>query len=83
LVFGSSPGQKDVQMLSVGATPMLLSLLVGLLIGFLGWGVARQRLPPRSGRLMEQRDDLLVGLLVLAAFSLGVFLTYLLITMAV
>jgi hypothetical protein len=32
---------------------------------------------------MEPRDDLLLGLLVLAAFSLGVFLTYLLITMAV
>jgi|GEM_PF-930673 len=70
-------------MLSAGATPMLLSLLVGLLIGLLGWGVARQRLPRHTGNLMEPRDDLLLGLLVLAAFSLGVFLTYLLITMAV
>ena len=58
-------------MLSAGATPMLLSLLVGLLIGLLGWGVARQRLPRHTGNLMEPRDDLLLGFLVLAAFSLG------------
>jgi hypothetical protein len=58
-------------------------LLVGLLIGLLGWGVARQRLPRHATRYMEPRDDLLLGLLVLAAFSLGVFLTYLLITIAI
>jgi hypothetical protein len=76
-------------MISAHAAPVLLALLVGILLSLLGWGAARQRVLSHSeshenrdgqGPLAAGRDDLLMGLLVLAAFSLGVFLTYLFIT---
>ncbi len=70
-------------MLSSHATPLLLSVLVGLLLGLVGWDVARGRLSREEAGTMDTRDGLLLGLLVLAAFTLGAFLTYLLLTFAV
>jgi hypothetical protein len=61
------------------AIPVLLAILVGLLFGLLAWGFLRMRSREAEEALMGAGDDLLTGLLVLAAFALGVFLTYMVI----
>jgi hypothetical protein len=58
------------------AIPVLLAILVGLLFGLLTWGLLRVRGREAGEALIGVRDDVLIGLLVLAAFALGVFLTY-------
>lgn len=60
----------------VHAIPLLLSVLLGLVLGLVVWGLMRSRQEP--GNALEMRNDVLVGLLTLAAFALGVFLTYIL-----
>jgi hypothetical protein len=61
------------------AIPVLLAILVGLLFGLLAWGLLRMRSREAEEVLIGAGDDLLAGLLVLAAFALGVFLTYMVI----
>ena len=61
------------------AIPVLLAILVGLLFGLLAWGFLRVRSHKAGEALVGVRDDVLTGLLVLAAFALGVFLTYMVI----
>ena len=61
------------------AVPVLLAILVGLLFGLLAWGFLRVQGPNAGETLMGVRDDVLTGLLVLAAFTLGIFLAYILI----
>ena len=61
------------------AIPVLLAVLVGLLCGLLTWGLLRMRGREEGEPLAGARDDVLLGLLVLAAFALGVFLTYMVI----
>ena len=61
----------------MSAIPLMISGLTGLLLGLVAWGSLRLR-RPRKDAPMETDDDVLLGLLVLAAFSLGAFLTYLL-----
>jgi hypothetical protein len=70
-------------MLSEGAILFLLSILAGLLLGFTAWGLLRVRW--RNGRndWIEPGDEasssdetLLLGLLAVAAFALGAFITY-------
>lgn len=58
--------------------PLLLSLLVGLLLGLIAWGILRARSPEDGGGLMGTRDDLLWGLLLLAGLSIVVFISFLL-----
>jgi hypothetical protein len=58
------------------AIPVLLAILVGLLLGLLAWGFFRIQSHESGEALIGARDDVLTGLLVLAAFALGVFLTY-------
>jgi len=65
-------------MTSVHAIPLLLSLLVGLLLGLIAWGLWQARRHKSSGALMGTRDDLLLGLLLLAGFAMVVFMTYIL-----
>ncbi len=60
--------------------PLLISILAGLLLGFLAWWGQRVRRRGTGMRWPESSDDLLVGLLVLAAFGLGVFVTYVLLS---
>jgi hypothetical protein len=59
----------------VGATPLLLSILVGFLLGLVTVGLLRLRCSPTDGDFPKSSDALLLGLLALAAFALGVFLT--------
>ena len=59
--------------------PVLLAILVGLLFALLAWGSLRPRGRKTGGALIGTSDGVLTGLLVLAAFALGVFLTYMVI----
>jgi hypothetical protein len=62
---------------SAHITPIILiSILIGLLFGLLVWGFWRARHRDLDHMLLESHDDLLLGLLVLGAFAMGVFLTY-------
>jgi hypothetical protein len=67
---------KDALMPSVSVIPILLGILVGLLLGLVAWGFWRARGHEIGDSLMGSRDDVLLGLLILAAFALGIFLTY-------
>ena len=55
---------------------LLLSLLVGFLAGFVTWGFWRVGAQPIRASLTAVRNDMLLGLSVLAALALGGFLTY-------
>ena len=57
------------------AIPVLLAILVGLLFGLLAWGFLRMRADAEEAPL-GSGDGVLAGLSMLAAFALGVFLTY-------
>lgn len=67
-------------MLSGHQILLLLSLLIGLLLGLVAWGFWRTRSHEASGALMGTQDNLLLGLLVLSGFALGAFLTYVLLS---
>ena len=61
------------------AIPVLLGVLVGAVLSLVVWGLQRSRSHVRGDSVMGTRGDVLLGLLVVAAFALGVFLTYVLI----
>jgi hypothetical protein len=61
------------------ALPVLLLVLVTLLFGLLAWGLWQVRNSETGDISIEVRDGMLVSLLVLAAFALGVFVSYMLI----
>lgn len=54
--------------------PLLLGILVALLISLLVWGIFRYRKQTAGNIQIGSRDDMLLGLLVLAAFTSGVFI---------
>ena len=58
---------------------VLLAILVGLLSALLAWGFLRMRSHDAGETLIGAGDSVLAGLLVLSAFALGVFLTYMVI----
>jgi len=62
----------------LGATPLLVSVLVGFLLGLVTSGLLRLRQSPTQDSSAGTSDALLLGLLTLAAFALGIFLTYVL-----
>jgi hypothetical protein len=64
------------------AIPALLSMLVGLLLGLLVAGFVRDW-NHDSGIASSRLDGILVAMLALAAFAMGVFLTYMLLSFAV
>ena len=66
-------------MSSRNAIPILLCVLVGAVLSLVAWGLQRSRTHVVGDAVMGARGDVLLGLLVLAAFALGVFLTYVLI----
>ena len=70
-------------MLWIHAAPLLLSLLVGLTLGLAVWGLVRGQ-DREAGIVWSQTPDgLLIGLLALAAFAMGAFVTYVLLIAAV
>jgi hypothetical protein len=62
----------------VSAIPLLLSILVGFLLGLVTMGVLRLRRHATEAVSSGTSDDMLIGLLALAAFAMGVFVTYVL-----
>ena len=62
------------------AIPVLLAILVGLLFGLLAWGFLRIQSHKAGETLIGAGDEVLTSLLILAAFVLGVFLTYMIIS---
>jgi hypothetical protein len=58
--------------------PLLLSVLVGSLLGLVTWGFLRIQRHTDDENLMETRDEVFFGLLAFAVFSLGAFVTYIL-----
>ena len=62
----------------ISAAPLLLSILVGLVLGLVAVGILRLRHHPLGAASTMIPDDVLVGFVALAVFSMGAFLTYLL-----
>ncbi len=65
-------------MISPHLAPVLVSLMVGLLLGMVTWSQVRSRRHNAASAGAQTHDDLLVAFLVLAAFGLGAFVTYVL-----
>jgi hypothetical protein len=63
-------------MVAWSASPMLLSVLIGLLLVLVVWGFQRVRARQTLCADPDWRDDVLVGTLMLAAFAVGIFLTF-------
>lgn len=55
---------------------ILISSLIGLLLGLIAWGGWRARRRELNHIQTGSHDEILLGLLILAAFAMGVFLTY-------
>ncbi len=66
---------------SIQTLPLLLSVLVGLLIGLVTWGLVREREQRAVSPMVGMHDEVLLGLLALAAFASGVFITMVLLTL--
>lgn len=56
--------------------PVLLAVLVGLALGLVAWGFLRARTHEIEGTAGGNHDNVLLSMLVLAAFSLGAFVAY-------
>jgi hypothetical protein len=63
-------------MLSGSAILLLLSVLAGLFLGSVAWGLMRVRWREARSYWIEPGDEILLGLLAVAAFALGAFITY-------
>jgi hypothetical protein len=61
-----------------GTMPLVISILVGFLLGLLTLGILLLRRKPAEGSLPGTGDALLLGLLALSGFAMGIFVTYLL-----
>ena len=67
---------------SVHTIPLILiSSLIGLLLGLIAWGGWRARRRGLNHVPSGSHDEILLGLLILAAFAMGVFLTYALLSL--
>jgi len=70
-------------MLRIQIAPLLLSLLVGGTLGLVAWGLICEHNREVSSAWFQTSDRLLVGLLTLAAFAIGAFVTYILLIVVV
>lgn len=60
--------------------PSLLSILTGLLLSLVVWAIVRDRYQEVGVASRGTPDRVLLAMLLLAAFAMGVFLTFLLLT---
>ncbi len=65
-------------MASLQAVPLLLYMLVGLLLGLLTWGFVLNRSRANKSDSLDGSSNLRLWLLLLAVFSLGIFVAYIL-----
>lgn len=61
-----------------GTIPLVIIILIGFLLGLVTVGLLRLGRSPTEGSLPGTSDALLLGLLTLAVFAMGAFLTYVL-----
>ena len=61
--------------------PFLLGFLVSALVGIVAVGVVRLRADRRDRAVADDGNGLVIVLLLLATFTTGVFVTYVLLTM--
>jgi hypothetical protein len=59
--------------------PLLLSVLVGLVLGLMAWNILHLRRRAADDSPVDTGNGLLLGLLILGALALGMFLTYVLV----
>jgi nitrate reductase gamma subunit len=64
--------------LAVYVIPILLGVLIGLVLALVTWGLWRSQNQRADNLLIGTRGDVLVWLLILAALTLGIFITYIL-----
>ncbi len=64
------------------AIPVLLAIVVGLALGLVFWGFLRTRSHETAIIASGSYDALLLGMLVLAAFSLGAFVAFVMLSSA-
>jgi hypothetical protein len=65
-------------MLPVHGVPLLIALLVGLLLGLVVAGLLANSAGITCETPARPRSEILSGMLVLAAFAMGAFVTYIL-----
>jgi hypothetical protein len=65
-------------MSAIYVIPILLGVLIGLVLALVSWGFWRSQNQRVAGFVVGARGDMLVWLLILAAFTLGIFIAYLL-----
>ena len=76
-------GLDPLALNSAQAIPLLLSALVGFLLGLVAVGLLRLGHQPAETGSTASPGDVLVGFLALAAVAMGAFLTYLLVGLLV
>jgi len=64
-------------MLSMNAIPLLLGVVLGYLLGLVSWDFWKSRTSQSILIYFAQFDRMLFLFMLLSAFALGVFLTYL------
>jgi hypothetical protein len=60
------------------AIPLLMGIVVGLLLSVVVWSAVKARRQTTSDVIVDFQQQVLLGLLLVAVFAAGVFLTYLL-----
>ncbi len=71
------------------SSPFFLGIAIGIFVSLCAgilWGVWRVRYSQHArsnDSTMDMHDDVLIGLLVLAAFAFGAFLTYILLNLRI
>ena len=63
-------------LLSVDMVPMILGVMIGYLLGLISLVYLGYRTAVRKVTFVDTLDKTLIGLLLLSAFTLGVFLTF-------
>ena len=58
--------------------PLLIGLLIGLLLSVIAGGIGSTRPPLRRLNWLTAHDRIMGGLLMFAVFTMGVFITYVL-----
>jgi len=60
------------------AVPLVIYILGGGLLGLISWGFIKFKTHPKNNLWDDTRDDPLLWLLLLAVFTTGVFIAYVL-----
>ena len=63
----------------IHSAPLALSILIGLLLGLMAWGLLQVRRAGGNTCPAEMGEEVLLWLLALAGFAMGIFLMYILV----